>query len=352
MKVVLLLAALLAVPLAAGAAYAQANAQVVSTDKGTLNVDFALEPDAVSAGEPAKMKIGFVNPNTDRIQEHIDYNLVVSAAGGGAPVKSIPLTHTSSGSVSIPVEFESDGPHTVQMEIKGILFQPIPTETASIALTVGGGEGQPGQDAQGREDVSGDDAAAPGDDADAAAPGDDADAAAPGDDADAAAPGDDADAAAPGDDADAAAPGDGQNNKEGGGCLIATAAYGTEMAGQVQLLREVRDGAVMKTPAGASFVESFNAAYYAFSPAVADLERQSPAFREAVRIGIAPMLATLSLLGATEIDSGEEVVAYGLAVILMNAALYAGVPVASVLAARRGLAARAQPGRPQEARPS
>ena len=124
------------------------------------------------------------------------------------------------------------------------------------------------------------------------------------------------------------------------------------MAGQVQLLREVRDGAVMKTPAGASFVESFNAAYYAFSPAVADLERQSPAFREAVRIGIAPMLATLSLLGATEIDSGEEVVAYGLAVILMNAALYAGVPVASVLAARRGLAARAQPGRPQEARPS
>ena len=325
MKVVLLLAALLAVPLAAGAAYAQANAQVVPTDKGTLNVDFALEPDAVSAGEPAKMKIGFVNPNTDRIQEHIDYSLVVSAAGGGAPVKSIPLTHTSSGSVSIPVEFESDGPHTVQMEIKGILFQPIPTETASIALTVGGGEGQPGQDAQGREDVSGDDAAAPGDDADAAAPGDDA---------------------------DAAAPGDGQNNKEGGGCLIATAAYGTEMAGQVQLLREVRDGAVMKTPAGASFVESFNAAYYAFSPAVADLERQSPAFREAVRIGIAPMLATLSLLGATEIDSGEEVVAYGLAVILMNAALYAGVPVASVLAARRGLAARARPGRPQEARPS
>ena len=325
MKVVLLLAALLAVPLAAGAAYAQANVQVVPTDKGTLNVDFALEPDAVSAGEPAKMKIGFVNPNTDRIQEHIDYSLVVSAAGGGAPVKSIPLTHTSSGSVSIPVEFESDGPHTVQMEIKGILFQPIPTETASIALTVGGGEGQPSQDAQGREDVSGDDAAAPGDDADAAAPGDDA---------------------------DAAAPGDGQNNKEGGGCLIATAAYGTEMAGQVQLLREVRDGAVMKTPAGASFVESFNAAYYAFSPAVADLERQSPAFREAVRIGIAPMLATLSLLGATEIDSGEEVVAYGLAVILMNAALYAGVPVASVLAARRGLAARAQPGRPQEARPS
>ena len=328
MKVALLLAALLAVPLAAGAAYAQENAQVVPTDKGTLDIDFALEPDAVSAGEPAKMKIGFVNPNTDRIQEHIDYSLVVSAAGGGAPVKSIPLTHTSSGSVSIPVEFESDGPHTVQMEIKGILFQPIPTETASIGLTVGGGKGQGGQAEQEREGM-------PGDDADAAAPD-----------------GDDADAAAPdGDDADAAAPDGGQNGKEGGGCLIATAAYGTEMAGQVQLLREVRDGAVMKTPAGASFVESFNAAYYAFSPAVADLERQSPAFKEAVRIGIAPMLATLSLLGAAEIDSGEEVVAYGLAVVLLNAALYAGIPVASVLAVR-SLVARPRPGRPQKARPS
>ena len=107
----------------------------------------------------------------------------------------------------------------------------------------------------------------------------------------------------------------------------------------------------MKTPAGASFVESFNAVYYAFSPAVADLERQSPAFKEAVRIGIAPMLATLSLLGAAEIDSGEEVVAYGLAVVLLNAALYAGIPVASVLAAR-SLVARPRPGRPQKARPS
>ena len=288
MKVALLLAALLAVPLAAGPAYAQANAQVVATDKGTLDIDFALEPDAVSAGEPAKMKIDFVNPSTERIQVHIDYEITVSADGGGAPVKTIPLTHTSSGSVSIPIEFESDGPHTVEMGVKGILFQPIPLETASIGLAIGGGGSAAGQEGEDAQD-------APGGGGSANAGG----------------------------------------GQEGGGCLIATAAYGTEMAGQVQLLREVRDGAVMGTPAGESFVESFNAVYYAFSPAVADLERQSPALKEAVRVGIAPMLATLTLLGAAEIDSDGELVSYGLAVLLINAALYAGVPVAGVLAARR-----------------
>lgn len=300
MKIALLLAALLAVPFAAGPAYAQANAQVVPTDKGTLDIDFALEPDAVSAGEPAKMKIDFVNPSTERIQVHIDYEITVSADEGGAPVKTIPLTHTSSGSVSIPIEFESDGPHTVQMGVKGILFQPIPLETASLGLTIGGGGGDGGVDGAGQEE-------------------------------------DAQDILDDGDGADAAVPGGGQG---GGGCLIATAAYGTEMAGQVQILREVRDGAVMGTPAGASFIESFNAVYYAFSPAVADLERQSPALKEAVRAGIAPMLVSLSILEAAEIDSDGEMVSHGLAVILINAALYAGAPVASVLAARR-LAVRA-----------
>lgn len=318
MKVALLLAALLAAPLAAGPAYAQANALVVPTDKGTLDIDFALEPDEVSAGEPARMKIDFVNPGTERIQVHIDYELAVSAAGADAPVMAIPLTHTSSGSVSIPIEFETDGPHTVQVGVRGILFQPIPVETASLNLAIGGaGAGGAAAGAAGggggEEEQAGQAAQEEG-------------------------------AGGGGGEEKAATGG-------GGGCLIATAAYGTEMAVQVQALREIRDGAVGGAPAGASLVESFNAAYYAFSPAVADLERQSPAFKEAVRAGIAPMLAALSILGAAEIDSDGEAVAYGLAAILINAALYAGVPVASVLAARR-LAARAWRGRARAARPA
>ena len=290
--------ALLLIPLA-GAAHAQVNAQVIQTEQCTRDVDFALEPDAVSAGEPAKMKIGFVNPNTERIQEHIDYEVTVSAKDG-APVKSIPLTHTSSGSVSIPVEFESDGAHTVQIGIKGILFQPIPLETVQFGVTIGG--------AAAEEEVPGGNAAVG--------------------------------QGGGGAGAEDGGAGDGAGGEDGGagrggGCLIATAAYGTEMAGQVQLLREVRDGAVMQTHSGALFMEGFSAAYYAVSPAVADLERQSPAFQEAVRLGIAPMLATMSILGAAEIDSDGEMIARGLAVVMINAGLYAGLPIVSIFSVRR-----------------
>ena len=63
-------------------------------------------------------------------------------------------------------------------------------------------------------------------------------------------------------------PGDGEGS---GGCLIATAAHGTELAPQVQALREYRDGTLLATGAGSASMSSFSAAYYAFSPYVADL---------------------------------------------------------------------------------
>ena len=69
-----------------------------------------------------------------------------------------------------------------------------------------------------------------------------------------------------------------------GGCLIATAAYGTELAPQVQLLREIRDNTVMSTASGAAFMGGFNSLYYSFSPTIADMERDNPIFREAVRV--------------------------------------------------------------------
>jgi len=111
-----------------------------------------------------------------------------------------------------------------------------------------------------------------------------------------------------------------------GGCLIATAAFGSEMAPQVQLLREVRDGTVLNTLSGSSFMAGFNQIYYSFSPTVADWERQSPAFREAVRIAITPMLATLGVLNHVEIDSEHEMIVYGLGVIAMNVGMYVAAP--------------------------
>lgn len=113
-------------------------------------------------------------------------------------------------------------------------------------------------------------------------------------------------------------------NEENGGCLIATATYGSEMAPQVQLLREIRDNQLMNTAFGMSFMAGFNQLYYSFSPHIADMERESPAFKEMVKIGITPLLSSLSIMEYAESDS--EVLGYGIGAILMNLGMYFAAP--------------------------
>ncbi|HII03259.1 MAG TPA: hypothetical protein HA350_00555, partial [Candidatus Nitrosotenuis sp.] len=80
------------------------------------------------------------------------------------------------------------------------------------------------------------------------------------------------------------------------GCLIATAALGTELAPQVQMLREIRDNVLFKTNSGTAFMTGFDQFYYTFSPTIADWERQNPLLKETVRVAITPMLSTLSIM--------------------------------------------------------
>lgn len=117
----------------------------------------------------------------------------------------------------------------------------------------------------------------------------------------------------------------------GGQCAIATAAFGSELAPQVQLLREVRDGVLYSTGAGTTFMAGFNEFYYAFSPTVADLERQSPLFKEIVKTAITPMLSTMSILNYANIDSEQEMLGYGIGVILLNIGMYFVAPALVIL---------------------
>ncbi len=112
----------------------------------------------------------------------------------------------------------------------------------------------------------------------------------------------------------------------GGGCLIATATFGSELAPQVQLLREIRDNTVQNTIVGTSFMSGFNQFYYSFSPAIADLERENPAFKEAVKVSITPLLASLSILNIVNIDSEEKMLGYGIGIILLNLGIYFVMP--------------------------
>ena len=112
--------------------------------------------------------------------------------------------------------------------------------------------------------------------------------------------------------------------RAGGGCLIATAAYGSEMAPQVQLLREIRDNQLMNSDSGVSFMTGFNQLYYSFSPYIADLERENPVFKEFVKIGITPMLLSLSIM--TFAESEHEILGFGVGVILINIGMYFVLP--------------------------
>jgi len=116
-------------------------------------------------------------------------------------------------------------------------------------------------------------------------------------------------------------------NKEGGGCLIATATFGSELSLQVQQLREIRDDIVLKTESGKSFLGGFNQIYYSLSPTIADLERENPPFKQAVKIVITPLLATLSILNYVDIDSEEEMLGFGIGIILLNIGIYFLVPI-------------------------
>jgi peptidyl-prolyl cis-trans isomerase B (cyclophilin B) len=124
-----------------------------------------------------------------------------------------------------------------------------------------------------------------------------------------------------------------KSTEEGGGCLIATAAYGSEMAPQIQLLREIRNNHLLNTESGTVFMGAFNNVYYSFSPVIADYERENPYFKEVVKLAITPMLSSLVIM--ENANSESEVLGLGLSVIALNVGMYLGVPAIVVVGIKR-----------------
>jgi tetratricopeptide (TPR) repeat protein len=124
-----------------------------------------------------------------------------------------------------------------------------------------------------------------------------------------------------------------EKSSKGGGCLIATATYGSELAPQVQQLRELRDNQLLNTESGTAFMGMFNDIYYSFSPVIADYERENPLFKEVVKIAITPMISSLSLM--ENANSESEVVSLGLSVIALNLGMYLGVPAVLIVGIKR-----------------
>jgi hypothetical protein len=103
------------------------------------------------------------------------------------------------------------------------------------------------------------------------------------------------------------------------------------MAPQVQLLREIRDNQLMNTESGSAFMSGFNQFYYSFSPIVADFEREQPIFKEIMKVSLTPMLSSLSLLNYVNIDSEQEMLGYGISLIILNLGMYIGLPAFGIV---------------------
>ena len=128
-----------------------------------------------------------------------------------------------------------------------------------------------------------------------------------------------------------------ENTSEGGGCLIATATFGSEMSPQVQQLRELRDNVIMQTASGHTFMTGFNQVYYSFSPYVADFERENIVFKETVKVALTPMLTSFSILSHVPIDTEQEMLGYGIGVILLNIGMYFVAPAVLITVLRKKL---------------
>jgi hypothetical protein len=228
-------------------------------------LDVKLSYEDIKPGELTRLQIEFINPMLQKTQVHVDYRIMITESGETI-FQTPSLIHTSEGVINgFKFEFPQDGAYNMKIGIEGILFTPISEETVFFDIVVGEASAQPINPYE----------------------------------------------------------------EKGGGCLIATAAYGSEMAPQVQLLREIRDNQLMNTESGKSFMSGFNDLYYTFSPYIADMERESPIFKEIVKAGLTPMLSTLAIMENAETES--EVLSLGLSVIALNLGMYIGLPAFGIL---------------------
>ncbi|MCX6010295.1 MAG: hypothetical protein NTW48_09785, partial [Chloroflexi bacterium] len=94
------------------------------------------------------------------------------------------------------------------------------------------------------------------------------------------------------------------------GCFIATAAYGTPMAKEIQILREFRDEYLLTNPLGRAFVDF----YYNVSPPIAEFITEHPSLKPIVRAGLVPAVAMSTI--AVDTSPVEKIAIVGLLVLV------------------------------------
>ena len=111
-----------------------------ATDGNSVDIDLQLQPFPVSKDVDSQFTITFLQPSSQTVQVHVDYDFAItnndSEVFRASTKTGQPLLHTAEGIVKIPYKFDQGGEYSLQVNVMGINFIPIKTEQALFDLKV------------------------------------------------------------------------------------------------------------------------------------------------------------------------------------------------------------------------
>jgi len=111
-----------------------------ATNGTSVDIDLQIKPFPVTKNVDTQFMITFLQPSTQSVQVHVDYDLAISKMNSevfrASSKTGQPLLHTAEGIVKIPYKFDQEGQYSVQISVLGINFIPIKTEQALFDLKV------------------------------------------------------------------------------------------------------------------------------------------------------------------------------------------------------------------------
>jgi hypothetical protein len=124
-------------------AYATSNSTVLRSSTNASSLDVLLVPLSNVSREEMHFRVGFLQPNTNELQRHVDFNFIiikdgkeVFSASNQTGQPQIPL-HSIPGTMDIPLftyDFQKTGEYTIKIPVSGILFNPIIPEEAEFRI--------------------------------------------------------------------------------------------------------------------------------------------------------------------------------------------------------------------------
>lgn len=123
--------------------YATSNSTVIRSLTNASSLEVLLVPLSNVSREEMHFRVGFLQPNTNQLQRHVDFNFIiikdgkeVFRASNQTGQSQIPL-HSIPGTMDIPLftyDFQKTGEYTIKIPVFGILFNPIMPEEAEFKI--------------------------------------------------------------------------------------------------------------------------------------------------------------------------------------------------------------------------